>query len=111
MTPVSDLITKIHELGTNLLGAFLIAAHVGLLCLAVFNAEVFPKPISAALLTCSMCVPIAFDFIWRFYAEPQSSAWRLIFPGSGGSILYFPVWLVYLVMLIGISLTLTLVAM
>ena len=111
MTSVPDLITKIHHFGTNLLGALLTATNVGLLCLAAFNAEWLPTPVSLAILTCSICAPIACDFIWRCYAEPRSSAWRFLFPGSGGSILFFPVWLVNFVTLVGICSGLTLVTL
>jgi hypothetical protein len=77
------------------------ATNVALLCLAVFNAESLPKPVTVAILTCSMCVPSAFDFIWRYYSEPRSSAWRLVLPGSGGAVMLVPVWLAYLAMFIG----------
>jgi hypothetical protein len=111
MTPVPDLITKIRHFGMNLLGALLTATNVGLLCLAAFNAEWLPKSVSAAILTCSICVPIACDLIWRYYSEPRPGAWRFLLPGSGGAILFFPVWLVNAVMLLGICSGLTLVAL
>src|SRR5262245_34880375 len=100
MSPVSDLITKVHHFGTNLLGALLMGAHVALLCLAAFNAELLPMPVTVAIFACSICGPFAFDFIWRYYSQPRSTAWRLVYPGSGGAVLFLPIWLVYLGMLI-----------
>src|SRR5262245_60435767 len=111
MTPIPDLITKIRHFGTNLLGALLMAANVGLLCLAAFNAESFPKPVTAAILTCSYCVPIASDFLWRYYSDPRDTMWRLIFPGSGGVVLFFPIWIIFLALLITIGSMLTLAAL
>jgi hypothetical protein len=111
MTPIPQLITKIRHFGTNVLGALLMAANVGLLCLAVFNAESVPKPLTAVMLTCSYCVPIAFDFLWRYYSEPRDSMWRLVFPGSGGVFFFFPIWITFLAVLIGMGSMLTLAAL
>jgi hypothetical protein len=100
MMPVSDLITKIHHFGTNVLGMLWMAVSVVLMCLAIFNAESLPKPATMAILTCSMCAPSAFDFLWRYYSKPRSSAHRLLLPGSGGAVLFVPVWLLYLATLL-----------
>src|SRR4051794_25485528 len=111
MMPVSDLITTIHHFGTNVLGMFWMAVSVVLMCLAVFNAESLPKPATMGILTCSVCAPSAFDFLWRYYLEPRSSAWRLVLPGTGGTFLFFPVWLAYLAMLLIVFSLMTLAAL
>jgi len=99
MTPIQDLITKFHHFGTNILGLLFMGAGVALLCLAVFNAEFLPKTVAMAILTCALCVPLSCDFLWRYYSEPRSSAQRLLLPGSGGALLFVPVWLFFLAML------------
>jgi hypothetical protein len=103
MTPIRDLITKIHHFGTNILGLLFMGSGVALICLAVFNAEFLPKTVAMAILTCSICVPLSCDFVWRYYSEPRYSAQRLLLPGSGGALLFVPVWLFFLAMLIMIG--------
>jgi hypothetical protein len=32
------------------------------------------------------------DFLWRYGSDPRGSPWRFVLPGSGGAMLFVPMW-------------------
>jgi len=93
MTPVPDLITKHHEWGSNILGLLLVFITVGLMFPFVALLEANQRVAACCLLVIALVLPGLLDVWWRQRTEPRGSYWRFFLPGSGGALLFVPIWL------------------
>jgi hypothetical protein len=101
-------LTRITNLmGCNILGVLELAALVGAMA-AIIPADWPAQWLGQACLVAAGALISAFDFTWRYREVEPASLWRLVWPFTGGSMFYIPIWALLVFVPLGVTIWLLL---
>ena len=93
MQRVLLLITRVHHFGSNILGLVFFSLWIATILTGQQSIDAGMPVVGIGLIVLGLIAVVAIDLRWRFGADPRYSMWRFVLPGSGGSLLFIPIWL------------------
>ena len=92
MSRILFLMTKVHKIGCNILGLLLMGVWVVMVLVGFQLVESGWRSVGSAFFITSIVAVTIIDFLWRYGSDPRDSLWRFVLPGSGGAMLFVPMW-------------------
>ncbi|HUE69290.1 MAG TPA: hypothetical protein VMP01_00215 [Pirellulaceae bacterium] len=110
MSRILLLITKIHHVGSNILGLLMFGVLIITLLMGIRFVDSGMHLVGIAFFVFGMATVAGVDFLWRYGSDPRDSVGRFVFPGCGGCVCLIPIWLYVSLAVAGLGIAFSILA-